>query len=295
VIYTHNIANTRIGGISRRNLKMFQKLVGSDCLKNVVVVTTMWGTVEKDMGERREAELKSKDTLFKPLLDAGARIFRHDSGSKSAHKIIDIVSGNEPKELLIQVELSKGANLVDTTAGAELVAEFGRFDEEDRKKLRSLDRELNEAMEEKDEALVAELMRTRAKLEGWMRSREQDRAKLAQNVYSLGPVLGARAGHRITGLKKSGAVVGAVAAIAGVGLLAAGEVIEKCVGIPKERGVAKQVPAYIEIVEQKAGRFATKGEKALGQPGALAGGALGAAVGVAACVFKGLGHIAENA
>ena len=95
----HNIANTRIGGISRRNLKMFQKLVGNDSLRNVIIATTMWNTVTRAVGSEREEVLK--DVLFKPLLDKRAQIIRHDSGVDSAERIVNTILKNDPRVLPI--------------------------------------------------------------------------------------------------------------------------------------------------------------------------------------------------
>jgi len=86
LIYVHRISDVRMGGISGRNFRMFRKLCGDDTLKNIVIVTNMWGEVGQAKGQMREAELKNK--FFKPTLDKGAQMLRHDNTVESAHNIL---------------------------------------------------------------------------------------------------------------------------------------------------------------------------------------------------------------
>ena len=250
MIYTHNIANTRMGGVSRRNLKMFRRLNGPDSLKNVLIVTTMWGSVDKTVGERREDELKSEDTLFKPLIDAGAQLVRHDLGSESARRIIETLLGNTPKELLIQTELSNGISLARTSAGAELSADLDHIVERDSRKLRDLQQELDGAFEEGDMELVAELKRELAKLRRRIHSREEDKEKLATTYYRA---------TTAQGTKRAGNVVGVVGGMAGIGLLTLRRLIEMCVGVPKTE-ISTQVSSLVENTGPQRCECAARGK-----------------------------------
>jgi hypothetical protein len=80
----HRISDVRMGGISTRNFKMFRQLCGESTLRNVVIVTNMWGEVGREVGEAREAELGSDDRFFKPVLDKGAHMLRHNNDKTSA-------------------------------------------------------------------------------------------------------------------------------------------------------------------------------------------------------------------
>jgi hypothetical protein len=66
VIYIHRISDIRFTGIAGRNFKMFRELCGDSTLKNVILVTNMWGDVPQDVGEAREEEpnLPAITTLF---------------------------------------------------------------------------------------------------------------------------------------------------------------------------------------------------------------------------------------
>ena len=70
VIYTHRISDKRFTGIAGRNFKIFRELCGETNLKNVVLVTNMWGEVPHEVGKAREKELAS--VFLKPALDKGA-------------------------------------------------------------------------------------------------------------------------------------------------------------------------------------------------------------------------------
>jgi hypothetical protein len=61
VIYIHRISDIRMSGISTRNFNMFRQLCGDSTLKNVVMLTNMWGDVTREVGEAREADLASQD------------------------------------------------------------------------------------------------------------------------------------------------------------------------------------------------------------------------------------------
>ena len=63
---------------------MFRKLCGESTLKNVVIVTNMWGKVEQDVGESREQELAG--IYFKPALDKQAQLVRHQIGRASCRE-----------------------------------------------------------------------------------------------------------------------------------------------------------------------------------------------------------------
>ena len=292
LVYMYNISNTRMGGTDRRNLKLFQRLVGRDSLCNVVVATTMWHAVtDRTIGEKRQEELASKDTMFKPLVDAGAIIFPHDSGSESAKNIVAITLGHNPRPLLIQKELSRPGNrLVDTSAGAELVAEFGRLDDRDKKKLAKLEEELQEARKKGDYEEIEDLIRERAKLMYNIENRRRDRRKLERDADELDTIYGIRAGYRVLGIP--GAVIGGIASTIASQFLSKGRAIEQRIGISQDKSVTRQVAEYAADTEELVEDMADAGKELIGgQTGAILGGLTGAALGTAMCVVAGYVHL----
>ncbi|KAF4613497.1 hypothetical protein D9613_007526 [Agrocybe pediades] len=136
LIYFHRISDFRVGGVSRRNFKVFRQICGQDALANVILLTNMWGQVTEEVGAAREAELANEDIYFKPALDKGARMMRHDATIDSAHHILRQIINNHPLPLLIQQEIVDEDKAVDGTSAAVevrnvmLLEERERFNEE---------------------------------------------------------------------------------------------------------------------------------------------------------------------
>ena len=125
MIYIHRIADNKMGGPSRRNFHIFRNLCGDASLQSVLIVTNMWSKVDPEEGEARERELKSKEKFFKPALDKGARVLRHDGSEESAHTILRHLVGREPSTLLVQDEMvNQEKDLAHTTAGADIIREL---------------------------------------------------------------------------------------------------------------------------------------------------------------------------
>ena len=73
-------------GTASTCIRMFQQSCGLHSMKNVAIITTMWDNVTSHTGEQWE---KALGALFKPLLDDGAVIMRHDRTPESATAIIN--------------------------------------------------------------------------------------------------------------------------------------------------------------------------------------------------------------
>lgn len=182
VIYMHRISDFRMGGISRRNFSMFRKLCGDDSLKNVLIVTNMWGEVDPAVGAAREAELRDKDLFFKPVLDKRAQLLRHDRTIQSAHAIISKIIGNHPAPLRIQEELvDQRMDISQTAAGTELNRELAEQAKKHMEELRQIREEMKHAIKEKDEETRQELDAEATKLKEEMRRIQLDSQKLEAN------------------------------------------------------------------------------------------------------------------
>ncbi|KAF9259474.1 hypothetical protein L218DRAFT_1058798 [Marasmius fiardii PR-910] len=143
VIYMHRISDLRMGGIARRNFSMFKELCGESSLKNVAVVTNMWGQVPQDVGEAREAQLMGEDDFFKPVLDKGAQMVRHDNTPQTARAILLHLVQKRPLPLRIQTELvDEKKNIANTAAGAELNREMMEQMKRHQKEMRELQEQM---------------------------------------------------------------------------------------------------------------------------------------------------------
>jgi hypothetical protein len=171
VLYFHRISDPKMTGISRRNFGMFRKLCGDNALQNVVITTNMWGQVELQVGEDREAELMGEDDFFKPVLDKGARTERHNNTVESAKRIIRSILDKNPLPLRIQKELvDEHKALNETAAGEELNKELNRQIEKHLEAMRVLMENMEQATRDKDEEtrreLEVEIDGLRTKVEG---------------------------------------------------------------------------------------------------------------------------------
>jgi hypothetical protein len=170
VIYFYRISDNRLGGISRRNFKLFRELCGVPSVRNVVIATNMWEDVNTEKGEAREQELAKEEKFFKPALDNGAKMHRHDNTLESAQAIVHQIIGNQSIPLLIQRELvDQGLSLLETAAGKELNRELTEQARKQREELHQIESEMLAAIKAKDEetrkVLEAEHKKIEAELE----------------------------------------------------------------------------------------------------------------------------------
>jgi len=147
-----------MGGTSRKNFRMFQKLCGESALENVVIVTNMWGGVDRRAGERREADLKGKEIFFKPALEKGAQMARHLDTVDSAQRILHLILHNPPLPLRIQEEIAdEGKDITKTSAGQELLREIREGIRRHQEERGILEEETLQAARDRNESLKREL------------------------------------------------------------------------------------------------------------------------------------------
>ena len=141
-------------------------MCGEKALRNVTIMTNMWGKVISEVGIDREEELASN--FFKPALDNGARLLRHSDTIESAHEVIRIVLQNRRVSLQIQEEMVNDWKQVsETAAGKQLRREL---DKQAGKRLTQL-RELQDMLNQTEagdrdtrEELKEEILKLRAEL-----------------------------------------------------------------------------------------------------------------------------------
>ncbi|KAF8232380.1 hypothetical protein L208DRAFT_1397596 [Tricholoma matsutake] len=122
IIYLHRISDNRMSGSPLKNLQMFGKLCGDGAIKKVVLATTMWTKVKRDVGERRENELKEK--YWAGMLELGSQMMRFGDSFQAAWKVIDqivVTEADKDNPLLLQEELvDLNRRLSETEAGKTL-------------------------------------------------------------------------------------------------------------------------------------------------------------------------------
>ena len=168
----HRISDKRFGGIAGRNFKIFRDLCGEKSLKNVLLVTNMWGEVSLEVGEAREKELSFN--FLKPALDKGAQMVRHHNTEQSAHGIIRSIMNNHPVVLQIQQELVDEHKDITNTAAAETIN--AELEEAKRRH----DAEVKKAQEEMERALREKEEETRRRIAEETRKREEEMRRVQE-------------------------------------------------------------------------------------------------------------------
>ena len=157
VIYMQRISDVKVSGSSLQSFRMFQELCGEEVYSNVLVVTGMWDTVTQEVGNSRESELATKDIFFKPVLEKGARMMRHNNTRESALAIIRALVDKPPVVLQIQRELGGGADIMQTSVYKQIRELMLEVVVQRKKKLDTLIEEMAEAEQDRDEETQEEL------------------------------------------------------------------------------------------------------------------------------------------
>ena len=178
IIYIHRISDKRFTGIAGRNFHMFRELCGDGALKNVVLVTNMWGSVTPELGEARENELSGR--FFKPALDLHAQMARHHNTAQSAHDIIRKIMTNHPEALRIQQELvDEKKDITDTEAGVTINQDLSELINRHKAELEGLREEMAEALREKDEVTRREIAKQAKELQDLVEKTEKDKKEMS--------------------------------------------------------------------------------------------------------------------
>ena len=180
LLYLRRITDDRVGGTALKNLRMIQRLVGKDSMKNVILVTTMWDKLQPtENGEARVQQLTGTGKFWGGMMSSGATHERYDGTRVGAIRVVQMMLNNAPCMLQIQKEHDSGKTLADTAAGKEVfdrlenlrahhAQEIGDMKEEislaARKGNKKLQQEL-QALRKNELKLLQEIAEVQAKLQ----------------------------------------------------------------------------------------------------------------------------------
>lgn len=145
LIYCHDITDSRFSGSSVRNMTLFEKLTGQDSMKNVILMSTKWDSVDQETAERRELELKNTTGFWKIMLSDGAQAMRHNGTPSAAEQVILGLLDRQPAPIRIQEELAQGMRIRDTAAGAYIDHEIIKLQNIHRQEMNSLKQQIETA------------------------------------------------------------------------------------------------------------------------------------------------------
>ena len=90
IVYLHKILDNRMAGSVMQSLNHLWLISGPGKRSNVILVTTLWSELAKDIGVRREQELHN--IYWKELLSMGCKYNRFDNSTESAWAIINSIN-----------------------------------------------------------------------------------------------------------------------------------------------------------------------------------------------------------
>lgn len=179
ILYLHRISDNRMAGTPLRNLRMFEKLCGTQSYSRVLMVTTMWDALrDEQVGERREEELKS--TFWVPMIGQGSSTERFRNTEQSAWHILEhfLHAPRERQELRLQRELDGLRRVLPNTAtGKELSRAILEFLEKRKSLMGSLQEQMRKP-DVNDRILVA--------LQAQFGESEKERQDLLERARALG-------------------------------------------------------------------------------------------------------------
>ncbi|KAG6913645.1 hypothetical protein DXG01_005352, partial [Tephrocybe rancida] len=153
VIYLHDITEVRWLGSFRKNLDMFNKLVGRDAIRNVVLATTNWGVIPNKDGTCDRRKKKLSESNWKDMISLGAKLDRFAKSPESGWAILnhiinhaDVISNVEIQKELVEIKKI----LPETAAGSALLCTLGELLQNQRANGAQLSKEERANKEEND-------------------------------------------------------------------------------------------------------------------------------------------------
>ncbi|CAO2648332.1 Nn.00g075990.m01.CDS01 [Neocucurbitaria sp. VM-36] len=202
IIYLHSLGNVRMEGSALRNLKMFRQLCGKEPLKNVILATTFWSEVAKDDAIRREEQLRATPEFWGDMLDRGSTMKRLVDHA-SALEIVGLLVKKPQITLQIQQELVEdNKSLVDTAAGQAVNEELMRIQQKHEHDLKRVQKELHEALEEKDHEMQHILEQQQQRLDKEMDKVRRQQEQLRYDRRAERRKIESEFGHQLHGIRE---------------------------------------------------------------------------------------------
>ncbi|MCJ1353567.1 MAG: hypothetical protein MMC33_003554 [Icmadophila ericetorum] len=130
IFYLQPITKNRAEGSTLRSLALLEKLCGSKNFKNILLITTFWNQVSKEVGVRREKEMLEMEGFWKSMKDQGAKTERMARDYDRFTIALSAMADKPCISLQIQEELRDGKTLEETLAGLSINADAREMKEE---------------------------------------------------------------------------------------------------------------------------------------------------------------------
>lgn len=112
----HRISDNRMTPLQLKNLRIFAEMCGEQAMPNVTIVTTMWGEVTRETGEKRELELMQN--FWGAMLDQGCKTERFKDSHDSAWDITKGIAerGSTTIPLIVEQMVNGKKDITQTAA-----------------------------------------------------------------------------------------------------------------------------------------------------------------------------------
>jgi hypothetical protein len=186
LVYMHRITDPRISGTARSNIRLFRELCGAENLHKVVLATTFWAAIDKDVGQQREHQLLDDPKFWKPMVEKGSRAFRL---TQECLQVLAHITGMKDKFLVkAQEEMRSGQETYQTSAGRTMLLDLdglrkeydAKIDSEKRRQqalVDEADRQSREHLKKRQHEVAREHRRAMEKLEQEAQQREDARRR----------------------------------------------------------------------------------------------------------------------
>ncbi|KAG8847877.1 hypothetical protein FRB91_011379 [Serendipita sp. 411] len=155
ILYLHRISDRRMTGSLLKNLRMFASLCGIRSMPNVIIVTTMWGDVNREgEGEKREEELRVE--MWSDMIEKGCHVRKFSGTYQSALDILDHVPKTVESPLLAWEMVERRKKLKATAAGSELSREIKSLQRQRKAKTQKLQQLSRRSTDEAEKRVLEE-------------------------------------------------------------------------------------------------------------------------------------------
>lgn len=192
ILYLHRITDLRMQGSGKMSLALLHKLCGSEALKKVVLVTTMWDREDPAVGEQREQELATTKDFWGFYMQHGSQIRRHYNNTQSAMNIISLfvpqgpTAAPETITLDIQRELSDERKTLDQTgAGQVLDSAWAREKASLQQELQEVREAMRSVAESRDATMARLLQEQQQEMDRTVSALQREQARLRVTMEQL--------------------------------------------------------------------------------------------------------------
>ncbi|KAG8795722.1 hypothetical protein FRC12_010566 [Ceratobasidium sp. 428] len=183
LFYFHPITHNRLQGSDTRNYHIFREMCGSEAIRNVVIVTTMWSKPPTQRELNREKQLRDSELAFRDILHVGAQITRHSEETReSALNVLRLVLDKTPVVPLVSRQIvDRGMKTEETNAGRALGKEFQDHMRKARQEIEELKVQLANEQEEERKRLQARIdTAEKERLEAELAKKQEEEQKKVQ-------------------------------------------------------------------------------------------------------------------